>query len=117
MGLLTGGPIPAWHPAPHCVREAAEAVRLACQRYDVNPGTLGLSFCLKHDVVASTLVGISSEAEMEAACVALEWTPPEPLLQAIRNIVEPVQNVLWPSGREINQDTSVIPGSTCDVSH
>jgi len=116
MGLLTGGPVPAWHPAPHCVREAAVAVRLVCQRYDVNPGTLGLSICLKHDVVASTLVGISSEAEMEAACAALDWTPPEPLLQAIRTIVEPVQNILWPSGRDINQDASAIARRTCDVS-
>jgi L-galactose dehydrogenase len=117
MGLLTGGLVPAWHPAPHSVREAAKAVRLACQRYDVNPGTLGIYACLKHDVVASTLVGISSEVEINAACLALDWTPPEPLLEAIRHIVEPVHNVLWPSGREINQDASVVPKRTCGVSH
>ena len=107
MGLLADKPVPSWHPAPQAVRDAALTVRSACARYGVDPGTLGLRICLDHPAVASTLVGISSEAEVTAACAALDWTPPEELLQAVRRIVEPVHNVVWPSGLAENQDASV----------
>ena len=114
MGLLADKPVPAWHPAPQCVRDAAFAIRSACEGYGVNPGTLGLRVCLDHPAVASTLVGISSEAEVAAACAALDWSPPEELLQTVRSIVEPAHNVVWPSGLAQNQDASVHTRVTCD---
>jgi L-galactose dehydrogenase len=117
MGLLAGKPVPAWHPAPQVVRKAAQQVKIACERFDVDPGTLGLSFCLNHRAVASTLIGISSEAEVTAACLALNWTPPADLVATIRCIVEPAHNVVWPSGLEKNQDTSANPTGKTDVAH
>ena len=117
MGLLTGKQVPAWHPAPKRVREAALAVRVTCQSYGVDPGTLALYICLEHQVVASTLVGISSEPEIAAACAALDWSPPQELLDNVRNIITPVHNLVWPSGLEINQRVSAALGGTCDVSH
>lgn len=104
MGLLAEMPVPSWHPAPTEVREAARQVRLACQSFGIDAGTLGLRLCLDQRAVASTLVGISSEAEVDAACAALDWTPTGELLEAIERIVEPVRNVVWASGLEKNQD-------------
>jgi len=104
MGLLGIKPVPSWHPAPQSVREAAVAVRSACERFNVDPGTLALRVCLNHRAVASTLVGISCEAEVKAAYAALDWTPPEELMQRVRSIVEPVNNTVWPSGLIKNQD-------------
>ena len=104
MGLLGDRPVPVWHPAPQAVRDTAAAIRLSCERFDVDPGTLGLRVCLDHDAVASTLVGISSEAEVNSACAALNWNPPEELMQEVRGLIEPVHNLTWPSGLEANQD-------------
>ena len=116
MGLLTDRPIPAWHPAPTSVRKAASAVRLACRSFGVDPGTLAVYLCLEHDVVASTLVGISNEPEIAAACAALDWTPPQELLDTVRDIVAPVHNLVWPSGLEENQNASAAIEGTSDVS-
>ncbi len=106
MGLLGAKPVPEWHPAPRAVREAAEEVRSVCESYGVDPATLALRVCLDHPSVASTLVGISSAAEVEVACAALDWTPPADLLAAVRRIVAPVHNVVWASGLEENRDAS-----------
>ncbi len=104
MGLLADKPLPAWHPAPVSVREAALAIRAACARYGVNAGSLAIHICLQHLGVASTLVGISSESEVIAACAAIDWTPPADLLQTVHSLIEPVHNLVWPSGLEANQD-------------
>ncbi len=106
MGLLGDKPIPAWHPAPRRVQEAAREVRSECGRYAVDPAMLGLWVCLDLPAVASTLVGISNETEVEAACAALDWTPPPALLESVRKIIAPVHNVLWPSGLATDQSAS-----------
>jgi L-galactose dehydrogenase len=117
MGLLTDKPIPPWHPAPECVVEAAEAIRRACKEFGVDTGTVALSVCLDHPAVASTLVGISSEAELVAACAALQARPPKELMLAIRRIVDPVRNIVWPSGLEGNSDALATTRRTRDVAH
>jgi L-galactose dehydrogenase len=104
MGLLGSRPIPDWHPASSTVRAAAVEVRRLCARYEVDPATLALSACLDHTSVTSTFIGISSEAEVTAACSALHWTPPEGFMQQVRAIVAPVRNTVWPSGLPENQD-------------
>ena len=104
MGLLSDRSIPSWHPAPPNVREAALQVRSVCARYGVNPGTLALRVCLEHPVVCSTLVGLSSAAEVSAACAALAWTIPPDLSREVQRIIRPVHNTTWPSGFPENQD-------------
>jgi L-galactose dehydrogenase len=98
MGLLGDRPIPDWHPAPPGVRAAADEVRRICARHRVNPGTLALRICLDLEPVASTFVGISSEAEVEAACASLDWVAPPALLEQVRAAIAPVHNAVWPSG-------------------
>ncbi len=117
MGLLSEGPLSSWHPAPQPVREAAAAVRAACERVGVNAGTLGLRVCLDHDIVASTLVGLSNKSEVFAACEALNWTPPEDLMRTVRALVEPVHNVVWPSGLDINADAALTSNELSDAAH
>ena len=117
MGLLSSRPVPAWHPAPQIVRDAAVQVRLACGRFGVDAATLGLRICLDQRAVASTLVGLSSKAEVDAACAALAWAPPDELLKEVQAIVEPVHNIVWPSGRqESSEDVTALKGSS-DVTH
>lgn len=117
MGLLANKPIPDWHPAPSSVREAALQVRALCEADSIDPAMLALRVCLEHPAVASTFVGISSEAEVAAACKALEWTPSVEILQKVRRTIEQVHNVVWPSGLAQNQDESFNAVGSHDASH
>jgi L-galactose dehydrogenase len=104
MRLLTETGAPAWHPAHAAVKAAgAEVVRL-CRAHGINPAVLALSFCLHHRYAASTLVGISNTGELEQNLQALQLEPPAELLQAIDQIVAPVKDLSWPSGRPENHD-------------
>jgi L-galactose dehydrogenase len=116
MGLLGERPIPAWHPASKPVRNAALKVRQACEHHGVNPGTLALHACLNHRIVAATLVGLSNEEEVAAACAALDWTPPSDLLNEVRDILEPVHNCVWSSGLPENHDVPISAMRRCDAS-
>jgi L-galactose dehydrogenase len=107
MGLLGGGPVPLWHPAPPAVRAAAKDVNQLCRNQSVDPATLAIYLCLQHPVVATTFVGISTAEQVSAACAALEWQPDVELLNAVRARVDPVFNTVWPQGRPENADQSL----------
>jgi len=103
MGLLGGGTVPEWHPAPLKVREAAKEFADFCQRHGVNPAMVALHHCLKHPSVASTFVGLQSAAEVGDAVQALDLTPSPDLMDATSELVGPVFNITWPSGLIENQ--------------
>ena len=102
MGLLAGVDVPEWHPAPETVRVAAAEIVALCQSAGVAPSAVALSACLSHPVAASTLVGMSSEAQVDANCAALEFQPSEELVRALNEAVAPVFNTSWPQGRPEN---------------
>ena len=103
MGLLGGGTVPEWHPAPVQVREAAKDFARLCQQHGVNAATVALHHCLKHASVASTFVGFQSTAEVGDALQALEFTPSPDLTQAIGKLVGRAFNINWRSGLLENQ--------------
>jgi L-galactose dehydrogenase len=102
MGLLGGGIVPDWHPAPEEVKAAATAVVNLCRSFGEDPARLALWACLQVPQVASTLIGMASRAQVKASCEALTYVPPPELLAAIHAKIKPVFNTVWPSGREIN---------------
>jgi L-galactose dehydrogenase len=104
MGLLGGGPIPDWHPAPPPVRTAAAQVVAACRKRNVDTATLAIWTCLQNPTAASTLVGLANESQLESSCAALTLQPDEELLREIEQIIAPVHNLRWPQGRIENQD-------------
>jgi L-galactose dehydrogenase len=100
MGLLTPQGAPGWHPAPAPVREAAGRIVALCRTRGIDPATLALRFCLEHPGVTSTLVGISTRAQVAAALKALALELDTDLLEEIRRIAGPAYGTVWPSGRE-----------------
>jgi L-galactose dehydrogenase len=104
MGLLGGGPIPEWHPAPETIRAVARSVVAECRGRSIDPATLAVWKCLQHPVTASTLVGMANASEVASSCAALEFQPEEDLLTAITESIHPVHNAAWPQGRQQNQD-------------
>ncbi len=103
MGLLAGGSVAEWHPAPSPVRNAAAKIVSLCQTHGVRSATVALNHCLSHPVVATTLVGFRSVDQIDDALLALaEFHEPE-LMKEIRVIARPIMNSTWISGLAENQ--------------
>ncbi len=102
MRLLTKAGAPAWHPAPQAVKQAASEVVRLCGE---NIATFSLAFCLDHPYISSTLVGISNAAEVMSNLCALEERFPAALLEQVDQIVAPVKDMAWGTGRPENHDS------------
>jgi L-galactose dehydrogenase len=103
MGLLSGGRIAEWHPAPRAVKDAAAKIVDLCRANEVRPAVAALKHCLNHPFVATTLVGFRSVTEVDDALYALENEIPPELLRQIFELARPVHNVSWSSGLPENQ--------------
>jgi L-galactose dehydrogenase len=115
MGLLGGGPVPSWHPAPADVRAAATDVVSLCLKFGEDPAKVALWECLTNRAVASTLIGMANKAQVETSCSALESTPDPSLITAIRERIAPVFNTVWRSGIPENSDYSLFRGRDAEV--
>ena len=104
MGLLSDRAAPGWHPAPARVQEAARRAAEYCRGRGLSLARIALRYCLDHPGVASTLVGMATSAEVEENLSALEEPVPAEALAAIREILAPVRNYVWPSGLAENAD-------------
>jgi len=106
MGLLGGGPVAEWHPAPSAIKNAAAKIVALCEEHGVRPAVVALNQCLSHPAVATTLVGFRSVEEIDDALRALEDLHSPKLMQEIMAIVEPIKNSTWASGLAENQPAS-----------
>ncbi len=102
MGLLTDRPLPKWHPAPSELRAAAAAALACCRERGVALAHLGLQFALANPEIATTLVGIADRTTLAKNLTALESAPDPELLRNVQEILRPVHNLSWPSGRPEN---------------
>lgn len=104
MGVLTERGAPAWHPAPQAVHEAGAKAAQLCRARGFDLSELALRWCLDYSRVASTLIGMSKASHVERNLRAF-GTPADPeLVRDVKAILEPVANLVWPSGRVENQD-------------
>lgn len=104
MGLLTDGGGPAWHPAPAPVKRAAALAAEACRARGASVSEIALQFALAHPYVATTLVGMSTIAEVRRNVQAAAGTADPALADEIRAIVAPAFGRTWPSGKVQNED-------------
>lgn len=102
QGLLISDKLPAWHPAPeHVRRVCSEAVHLI-QSEGVDPATLAIQYATMQPGIASTLAGAAKPEEIVAAVKASEEPVDEQLLEAVLQILEPIHNRVWQTGRSEN---------------
>jgi L-galactose dehydrogenase len=104
MGILTRAGAPEWHPAPARVRQAGAELLNLCERSGVAPSVLALRFCIEHPYITSTLVGMSASKQVQENLKALDFRIEPKLMAAIEEVVAPVRDVTWPSGRAENSD-------------
>ncbi len=103
MGMLTERGPAKWHPASEAVKDAASQAAAYCREHGEDIAEVALRYCLQHEYVASTLVGIADPAQVEASLRLLTTTTDPALLRQVQAILAPVFNYEWPSGRPENQ--------------
>lgn len=105
MGLLTKGGPPEWHPAPVKLKNAcAEATRY-CLNKGVDISQLALQFSLAQTLFASTLIGILNTDQIMANVQQMAGPLDHALLSEVMEILQPVHNQTWLSGKPENNDS------------
>jgi L-galactose dehydrogenase len=106
MGVLTDQGPPDWHPAPPQVKEAARRAAEYCRARGECLSGVALRFCLDHRSVASTVVGMATQAQVEANLRAgVKPRDPE-LLAHVKGILRPESGRFWHTGRKENSDAA-----------
>jgi L-galactose dehydrogenase len=99
MGLLSLAGPPAWHPAPADVKAVCARAAGFCQRRGINIAKLAVQFAVAEPRIATTLVGTASIKNISEN---VRWAG-EPLdtdlLADVQEILAPIHNATWPSGR------------------
>ena len=102
MGILTEQGGPEWHPAPPEVWGAARKAAELCRSHGANLSDIALRFCFDYPDAATTLVGMSTAQEVSRNLRAMSGGPLPEILQEIEEILAPVHNTVWISGRPEN---------------
>lgn len=112
MGLLTDAGPPAWHPAPPALKAAAARAAALSRERGVDLPRLALTFAVRNESIATTLVGMSEPEEVRANVRATlgalglgEGLSPEletELSSKVLGELADVRDVTWPSGRPEN---------------
>jgi L-galactose dehydrogenase len=102
MGLLSMRGAPAWHPAPAAVKEVCAKAARHCHAKGASIERLAVQFAVADPQIASTFV---SSANVENMRRNIAWAA-EPidqqLLAEVLEILLPIHNVTWSSGRPEN---------------
>ncbi len=103
MGLLTEKGPPKWHPAPAEIRDACAKAVEHCKRKKANIARLALQFAVANKEIATTLVGTASPKKIKENVRWLEERLDQKLLAEVQDILAPIRNKAWPSGRTENR--------------
>ena len=102
MGLLTNRGTPEWHPAPDELKLACAQAAQHCRERGADISEIALQFSLANPRIATTIVGTANPENIRKN---VEWSqnaPDAQLLAEVREILRPVQNLTWSSGKAEN---------------
>jgi L-galactose dehydrogenase len=102
MGLLSRRGAPEWHPAPTKIKAACARAVAFCNEHGVDIAELAVQFALAEPGIATTLVGTASPENIRKNIAWASQKPDAALLHEVMQILQPVQNQLWPSGKPEN---------------
>ncbi len=102
MRLLSDEGPPDWHPAtPELKAKCAEAAKF-CRDHGTNIGKLALQFSVACEDLPTHIVGTASSARVLQNIREMEEPLDRELLAAVLEILKPVHNATWTSGRAEN---------------
>ena len=102
MGLLTDKGPPKWHPAPARIRDACAKAVAHCRKQKASLPKLALQFAASNRDIATTLVGTSNDKKVKETVRWVEERLDQRLLAEVQEILAPIQNETWPSGKKEN---------------
>ena len=102
MGLLTEKGPPKWHPAAAKIRETCAKAVKHCAKKKTTLPQLALQFATAHRDIATTLVGTSSAKKIRDSAKCIDRPMDQSLLAEVQDILTPIRNEIWPSGRREN---------------
>jgi L-galactose dehydrogenase len=102
MRLLSDEGPPDWHPAPAEVRARCAEAAAYCREHGGDLGKLALQFSVANADIPTHIVGTANPKRILQNIRDVEEPLDETLLAAVREILAPIHNVTWPSGRPEN---------------
>jgi L-galactose dehydrogenase len=102
MGLLSNRDTPDWHPAPDEVKQTCAKATAFCRDKGEDIVKLAVQFSMANPNLTTTLVGTASPENIEKNVQWIQEPMDEELLAAVLNILEPIHNKTWSSGRPEN---------------
>jgi aryl-alcohol dehydrogenase-like predicted oxidoreductase len=102
MGLLTRRGAPDWHPAPEEIKTACRRAAEYCNAHGADIAQLALQYATREERIAVTLVGTAKAENIESNVRWIEAAMDESLLAAVLEILQPIHNRTWLSGRPEN---------------
>ena len=102
MGLLSDRGAPKWHPASQEVKAACARAAAFCRERSAELARLALQFSVAHPDLATTLVGTASPENVAKNVRWVEEPMDQELLAQVMQMLAPIHNQTWPSGRPEN---------------
>ena len=102
MRLLTQEGPPEWHPAPAAVVVKCAEAAAYCASQGADLAKLALQFSVAHPDIHTTIVGTASPTRILENIRQIEEPLDTDLLAKVQEILKPIHNVTWPSGRPEN---------------
>lgn len=99
MGLLSDGIPPAWHPASQQIRDCCRKAAEFCKQQGMEIARLAIQFSVAHEGIPTTLVSTATPENMVNNITWSKEAPDEQLLAEVREILRPIHNMSWQSGR------------------
>lgn len=102
MRLLSDEGPPDWHPAPAPLREKCAEAAAYCRAHGTDIGKLALQFSVSNPDIPTHIVGTASPQRV-VRNIEQAMEPYDPaVLEGVLEILKPVRNVTWASGRAEN---------------
>lgn len=102
MRLLTQEGPPSWHPAPASVVAKCAEAAAYCAAQGTDLAKLALQFSVANPDIHTTIVGTASRDRILENIRQITEPLDTALLAKIQDILKPIHNVTWPSGRPEN---------------
>jgi aryl-alcohol dehydrogenase-like predicted oxidoreductase len=102
MGLLSQRGAPDWHPAPANVKAQCALAAEHCQKRGASIEKLAVQYAISNPQIATTLVGSANPRNMERNIAWASEPIDQTLLTEVLEILKPIHDVTWPSGRAEN---------------